>query len=252
MKKAVIRNCLHGSEIVVYRKLDDSGRCLSLVKSSTGAEGIRNLTAERDGYRWYNEALAAPVSVLTSGCGKSYFRLEVEFLPGRKPDYLQGLLANAEAIALGIRHYCEVWGPRQARTERACVHGDISLDNLIISGERVRLIDWEHFTRDALPVGFDGHYLLFESLWFEIEDMRDPAPAALALIRRGIATLRDAGCLHPSYADAPLRRTVEAIHSRPDIWGEQLQRCHKLPILKWSSQRIAELDRRIAAPPHDQ
>jgi len=252
MKKAVIRNCLHGSEIVVCRNLDDSGRCLSLVKSSTGAEGIRNLKAEFEGYHWYNEALKAPVSVRASDLSRSYFQLEVEFLLGRKPDYLQGLLANADAIEFGIRHYCDIWAPRQAQADRACVHGDISLDNLIISGEQVRLIDWEHFTPDALPVGFDGLYLLFESLWFEIEDMRDPAPAALALIRRGIATLRDAGCLHPSYADAPLRRTVEAIHSRPDIWGEQLQRCHKLPILKWSSQRIAELDRRIAAPPHDQ
>ena len=245
--KAILRNCAHGSRIVVAQDRAGAERPACIIKSSTATEGIADLESEWAGYSWYLP-LAHPTVKIRRREATRYLSLEIAWIDGTTPPVERGLTANDVAVLASLSHYAEVWAKDgRAGAPRAPMHGDLSLDNVLLTSAGPVFIDWEHFKPEALPVGFDGVYLLFESLWFELKGRAVPSDTALALIRRGLRILEDAGCLHSSFRPAPLERLLELIRANSSLWGAQLRRFEdKLPPLRWSPDQARSIDSKLA------
>ena len=52
---------------------------------------------------------------------------------------------------------------------------DLSIDNVISNKDGVHIIDWEHFSLEGAPFGFDAYNLLFEQLWFSMKERKRPS-----------------------------------------------------------------------------
>ena len=240
--KAIIRNSSDGSGILVGEDRDGHGHCRSIFKASSLPAGIRKLKTELAGYGWYNQARNRKIVVSGTDLG-GYFRLEIERLPGTTPPYLDVFLPNREAISRALAHYCEIWGAQRRTGLLAPVHGDLTLDKIILDGDSVAFIDWEHFRADALPIGFDAAYLLFESLHREVEKHGAPDQESLRLIAGQLARLRRTGCLDPAFQKDPLHFLLDAIQSHRDIWeGTVCELENKLPMLRWSAAEVRRID----------
>ena len=240
--KAVIRNSSRGSGILVGEQLDDCGRARSIFKASSTPAGMRSLKAELAGYSWYNRIRSRKITVSGKDLG-GHYRLEIEHLPGTTPPALEGFLPNREVIARALDHYREVWGAYGRTGPLAPVHGDLSLDNILLDGASVSFIDWEHFREDALPHGFDAVYLLFEPLRHEAEKRGAPEPESLRLIARHLSHLREDGCLNAAFHETPLRALLDMIESHRALWEGAARELHnKLPVLRWSSDEVRRID----------
>jgi len=240
--KALLRNCQHGGGVVLVEKPDGV-----FIKSSSSTKGIRALRTEMDGYKWYLPHAMRPPRVSSRAVEETYFAFVIDRVNGFKPDYRNGLLRNSDAVARTIRHYADVWTKSgQAGEERACSHGDLSLDNVIIREDAPFFLDWEHFTPDHFPVGFDAVYLLYECLWFELAGEIRPRPDAWIFIRSQLDALRASGCLHTSFNQGPLERLLGLIRASPSPWGS-LERCKKkLPPVRWTIEDARSLDIALA------
>ncbi len=251
MKLELLRNCSHGSEIATYLAKDGSGGKMVIKTSSTPA-GIKNLHKEIEGWRWYQklrypDTIEPLCSILQEY--KSYLRLKISYINGDKPVYQTGLDGNKEAIKKIVKHYCQIW---PYSSGLAPMHGDLSLDNIIINSNGVNIIDWEHFTDCAAPWGYDILYLLFESLYFSMylskRKQQKPTGEQIQILCDCIATINTCQQLHYEMLKTPLKFIRGFILANNHLWGEQLALYQlKLPIIAFSSDEIAMIDEMIVA-----
>lgn len=245
--KAIIRNCNHGSDLVVVENLDGAGHCSVVSKSSTTSRGIQALRNELVAYQWYNSRLQKKISI-SAVEAKHSLHINLEYIQGTKYDYTEGLLRNRKGIEYALRHYCDVWKGLNGANPLVPSHGDFSLENLLFSDSAVTIIDWEHFSVDVLPIGFDGLYLLFVSLFFEIGIFRHPTKKMIYFVAENIALLKEAGCLDRSFEEAPLISIVRCIRGKKEIWNlPEKDFLKKIPILQWTDRRVREIDNALLA-----
>lgn len=234
----LLRNCAHGSDIAVYKV--DTPNALWIRKCSYTEAGFRDLCREAQGWKWYqNKSRSLPADVVfleTSG----FCRLDVPYVKGHKVHLNRGLEENADVLCMAIREYTHLWKDELG----SCVplHGDLSLDNILITSSGVFFVDWEHFHTDAGPWGFDAVYLIFESLWFSTSGRR-PRKHELAIIRELLDQLCLSGRLDIQLRNRPLGTIRDFIHARSELWGEQLKRNPgKLPILYYDPSLVSFID----------
>jgi hypothetical protein len=244
--KAVIRNCAHGGTSILSIGYDAQGGPLWIEKSSATPEGIRDLVRERDGLDWYASFVSYLSRPELDRPTAQYARLRSQFFAGRSGTHRDGLLGNAPLISSAIAHYAAIWG-EWAKTavdiEKAPVHGDLSVDNVIVGDRGIVFLDWEHFHMNALPVGFDACYLLFESLWYEARHrLGHISDEAILFVRQSLGILRDRGCLSRIFYMAPLEMTLKIMNEKKTVWGNQFR---KFPILGWPREIVARIDRSI-------
>ncbi len=132
------------------------------------------------------------------------------------------------------------------------MHGDLSLDNIIINSDGVHIIDWEHYVADAAPWGFDALYLLFESLYFGMylgrHQRHKPTGMEIQIVCEHIKTINDHHQLQSDMLKAPLQFVKEFVLANHHLWGEQLALFQmKLPIIAFSSDQIAVIDEMISS-----
>jgi hypothetical protein len=248
MKIELLRNCEHGSEIMTYLATDEFGG-KKIIKTSTTPSGIKNLRNEVEGWRWYkslrhhsNESICRIVQQRDS-----YLQIQIDYINGNKPDYQNGLVRNANAIRSIVEHYCDIWPFSSGSSP---MHGDLSLDNIIINSDGVHIIDWEHYMLDAVPWGFDIIYLLLESLYFGMRHRNKPNPTGteIQIICDHIKTINEHHQLHPDMLKTPLRFIKGFVLTNHHLWGEQLTSFQmKLPIIAFSSDQITMIDDMISS-----
>jgi hypothetical protein len=246
MKIELLRNCAHGSEIATYLAMDGSGG-KRIIKAATTSGGIINLHNEETGWRWYqslrynsNEPICRIIQQRDM-----YLQIQINYIDGKKPIYQNGLKGNADVIKKIVEHYCVVWpyssGPLP-------MHGDFSLDNIIVNPAGIHIIDWEHFTIDVAPWGFDILYLLFESLYFGMRNRNRPTVEEVQIIRESIETIDEHHQLQPEIRKTPLRFIKGFILSNLHLWGEQIASFQmKLPAVAFSPDQIAIIDEMICS-----
>lgn len=239
---SLLRNCVHGSDIALYRFCDADGVCY--IKTSYTQNGILDLRRENAGWRWYVQTFlpehSFPINVVETG---QFFRLQTPQFPGKKYRYADGLSPlNKTAISTFVAWYVANWpGTR----ETAPMHGDLSLDNILFD-DQPYILDWEHFTQLGPFWGFDACYLLFETMWFHSQQHAlDPHfPFIAAQLKR----LSESARLPAPILDAPLACTVSTIRDNMQLWGDQLQQFEsKLPILLLTDGEIAAIDEALSS-----
>tara|TARA_Y100000588_G_scaffold96472_1_gene104511 strand:- start:10777 stop:11529 length:753 start_codon:yes stop_codon:yes gene_type:complete len=244
--KSLIRNCTHGSEIFLLEEIDSSGNVRAIFKASSSPDGVENLRQELRGFKWYNSRHNRKIEVVVEHETGHYIRIKYEYLKGFKSDFRNGYWRNKNWIVKAIDHYCDIWGSRtKGSGELFPLHGDLSLDNYIFMDNGPIILDWEHFSERAAPLGFDGLYLIFEALWFEIKN-KTPQKKTLSHLKDMIALMHDRDCLDHKYILNPLSQIIQFIQTNSSLWGTQLKNCvNKLPILLFEKQAIDKIDRGI-------
>jgi len=240
----LLSNCSHGSETAVYSVDDADGKIIRKVASSEF--GIASLKRELQGWTWYQSRRYANVE--RSMCRKyerdGYFRIDIDWIEGRKWNYRKGLIRNGEVIDRAVKHYCSIWPKGQK--ECIPIHGDLSVDNFIINSEGIHFIDWEHFDGEGGPWGFDPIYLIFESLWFGMKGRSHPTKKEILLIIGFLRILRETQDLLDSLFYTPLRTIKCFLLENEAIWGNQL-RCYpqKFPVLNFALEQVERIDREV-------
>jgi len=244
MKIELLRNCSHGSEIATYLATDEVGGKM-VIKATTTPSGIKNLRNEVNGWRWYQSQrypTNEPICHIAQQRVK-YLQIQIKYIDGRKPIYENGLERNADALGSIVAHYCDIW---PYSSHASPMHGDLSLDNIIINPDGVHIIDWEHYIADAAPWGFDILYLLFESLYFGMRHRNKPTGKEIQIICAHIDSINDHHQLQSDILKTPLRFVKNFILANHHFWGEQLVSFQmKLPIMAFTSDQISRIDEAI-------
>lgn len=244
----LIRNCLHGSEIATYvRNGASAGK--AIIKAATTRDGMDDLKHEFEGRQWY-QSIRYPSNkggickvIQEKRC---FLKIEIEYIEGLKGNYLKGLLGNAHILEKVVDHYCRIW-PCDHRG-MGPIHGDLSIDNIIINQEGVHIIDWEHFNLEGGTWGFDLIYLLLEILWFDMRKRKitEPMRKEIDIISAYMKSIFDTGRLNKDVVDQPLYFVKNYITSHPEIWGKLLTHpANQFPIFHFSADQTALIDRSI-------
>ena len=240
----LIRNCSQGSEVSIYRVVEGSRTFVR--KVATTPSGIAHLERESAGWIWYQERRypSSQHPIATCRLGDHYGRFELDWFHGYKGNYRNGLIPNQKMIRLAVDHYCSLWPAEQPAL--VPLHGDFSIDNLIVNADGVHVLDWEHFVIDGGPWGLDPVYLLFESLWFGMKRRTRPRRAETRVIARVLSHLTDRGPLADQFTVQPLHTIRHFIQENKTIWGADLDHIKlKLPVLQFSDQQVADIDSRV-------
>lgn len=224
------RNCPHDNGI--YTLIDDAEGVV--IKSSYSADGIARLSREYAGYQWYLRQKGFFDSTLLRFVRHDnglYGRLCIKLFSGRTGECYKNLSYNQHDLLRAIDAYAKCW-PRQ-EGQLAPLHGDFSLGNLIIRGEELNIIDWEHFQPDAAPWGFDLANLLYESAFFSFKggnrlSRRDRQ--VFIETRKAIFDLLDP----IGGFNCTLENLTRFISANASVWGHLV---NKLPVMKFSCQQ---------------
>ena len=220
-------NCPHDNGI--YILIDDVEGVV--IKSSYSADGITRLRREYAGYQWYLRQKGSfdstPLPFIKHDKGV-YCRLYINLFSGRSGECYKSLSYNQCDLAKAICVYAKVW-PRQ-KGQLAPLHGDFSLGNLIICGEDVAIIDWEHFQQDGAPWGFDLANLLYESAFFSFRGKNTLSRSDREVFietRKAICTLLDP----VEDFNCTIEALTQFISTNVPVWGHLV---NKLPVMKFT------------------
>lgn len=161
----LLGNSPHDNGIVTYRDCESN----IIIKSSYSKTGMYSLQQEHAGYLWYLSRaglMDATRLNLYTNIKASYRQLTVSYFSGEQGEHFQPLHLSRKKLLIAIKNYAEIWP--QDRISLSPLHGDLSLSNMIFRGNKVVIIDWEHFHVDAAPWGFDLVNLLYESTLMSI------------------------------------------------------------------------------------
>ena len=244
--KTLLKNCLHGSKVYLLEDFDPNEGTKTIIKSSSCAEGIASLYRELEGINWYNHYAPQPIKVDKAHETAFYLSLKYEFIEGKTHSCLKGYDPNKVAIASILDHYCSIWSQEPLEGSNHILHGDLSLGNVIFTSKGLVIIDWEYFNKKSAPKGFDGLYLLFESLWYECEN-KTVNFESLKHASQMIQKLNNNRCLGPAFLKNPLRETLNFIQSNPHLWNSQLLSEKILPILFFNEEYIETIDKFLNA-----
>tara|TARA_B100000401_G_scaffold363233_1_gene261098 strand:+ start:1632 stop:2363 length:732 start_codon:yes stop_codon:yes gene_type:complete len=210
----------------------------AIKKSSTLPSSISRLKREVDGAKWYSLATNNEY-VLSDTNLPNYYSARFTFFPGKKANYKDGYWSNREIIRRAIIEYCGIWSLLPQK--KMVIHGDYSIDNLIFDDENIFIIDWEHFSRAKIPIGFDALNLIFEQIFFEDPKKRQDY-RTIDHIRDLLKTMINSKCLDQIYFAKPLFNIRSVIANNKNIWGEQIK---KLPVMKFSNSEVSYIDELI-------
>ena len=226
----LVSNCPHYNGI--YTLLDNAKALV--IKSSYTIDGMARLSREYAGYQWYFQQQSlldsTPLHLVRYDNGL-YCRLYIKLFSGRAGECYKNLGYNKYDLLKAIDAYAKCW-PRQ-EGQLAPLHGDFSLGNMIFCGERLIIIDWEHFQPNAAPWGFDLANLLYESAFFSFKGknrLNRNDRKVFVETRKAICDLLD-----PREGfNCTLENLTRLISANATVWGHLV---NKLPVMKFSSKQ---------------
>jgi hypothetical protein len=160
----LINNCPHNNG--VYTILDKKKKLV--IKSAFTEDGIQRVINEYSGYRWFlkrtNKNKLLKIKIKEN---KNYYaRFYGCLFPGKTANYDASITDNYGNLLSVINFYKKIWPHNQKFLP---IHGDFSLGNIIFYKNTINIIDWEHFSINKFPWGFDLLNMLYESIYFSIQ-----------------------------------------------------------------------------------
>jgi hypothetical protein len=235
--KALLRNCLHHSNVYIIEECDREGNINFIYKSSSTKQGINSLKQESSGSIWYRRHNGTNFEVSIEAETKNYIRVKSLYINGTTFSPESGFSNNKAYLPSILEHYCSTW-LNSSTSDLYSLHGDFSIGNIIFCKSSPTIIDWEHFRENICPIGFDGLNLLFEQLWFEGEGKR-LNQTTIEELSEMINLLRERGALALYFLDSPLKMVIHFIRNNSKIWNEQDA---KLPVLKFTDYEVLIVD----------
>ena len=239
--KSLFKNCLHSNDIFLVEKVNSYGIPIAIIKSSSSINGIKSLHNELSGIKWYNNIMNYNILNLSIEIETThYLRTKCDYVEGVAPMYYAGFNSNKHYIKSIVDLYCVLWPKSKNINNRFAIHGDFSIVNFLFKcdGNPV-ILDWEHFTLNIGPLGFDALNFLFEQIWLEKENNNDLFEI-VDEISYFYKTLKENKAIDEKYfSKSPLLSTVNFIKQNKNIWGLQV---NKLPVLKFSKKEIKDID----------
>ena len=227
----------HNSGVMVSVALDAKGAPQWLYKSSSVKHGIERLKQELEGAEKYSVVMSQPrlkPQLLIEAQDSFCFR--VSYLHLNKCKYSAGLSKNAALVERALRAYAEIW---PAFGENIC-HGDFSIDNILFNDHEIVFVDWENFTINGPPRGFDMLNLVFEQVYFtsyKFSQARRSAKIAADLLRPYWFDK----IIDKHYHDAPLRTLIDSFGL---VGGLDID-APRHPVLKFDQSTIEEIDKQM-------
>jgi len=239
----LIRNCSHENEVATYYSEKDQEK--AIIKASSTKAGIDEIKKEVKGWVWY-QSRRAP-NATRNFCDivenrENYIRIKIQYIEGCKEKYSKGIQRNSELVNNIIQHYCNIWqGDKEGGFP---LHGDLCVDNVISNKDGIHIIDWEHFSPDAAPFGFDAYNLLFEQLWFSMKGRERPRKGEIEVLLDNIRLIRSSSTEVSSFYDKPLFSLHKFIRTNCRFWRNQI---HRLPVFLFSEEQVMAIDKIISS-----
>jgi hypothetical protein len=237
----IIRNCSHRNSLQVAFELDDQNAPVKVVKTAFDEEGVKLLSSEFNGVRWYSETRnLADRSVLSFVHHREKSaRLELAYMPGQVADLRAPLKRNYRKIHNALAHYFSHFRKRGC----FCSHGDYSIDNILFDGDLVVwVLDWENFN-NKLPLEFDMVYCVMEASYFAYQRhgmlQASESDAAIELLRYGIEKL---SLPYAPILKAPASYIRRLFLDHASVFGPQIA---KYPLVICPEEDIRKIDAAI-------
>lgn len=234
----LIRAASHDNGITV---IDDKEKNI-IAKTSCDPHGIECLKQEYEGLQWYAVHIKQPIDALIDyhHDSETHVRINLKKFAGAQTSYKKPFLKNLSHVERAIDHYIKTW-PNEAQTP---VHGDLTLDNVIFTQSGVRFFDWEHFTVNPHPWGFDALYMLLSALLLPLKPDQLPTKQDYSKFMELLFLLFDKG-LSSDLAEYPLSTYREIFKTRACWQGIVKRSPHKLFPLKYDELYIDIIDDQI-------
>lgn len=236
----LIQNCSHDNGVVIF--LSEEKYSNAIIKASSNIVGIMQITQELKGWEWY---LGQKGSFNSDKCRvvckrEKYIKIKIPYINGKKAKYSNGLIKNSNLVGKIVEHYCRIW--KESKKDKYPLHGDLSIDNIIYNNEGIHIIDWEYFTFDAAPFGFDTYNLLFEQLLFSMKGRIKPTIREIDVLKRNIEFLRSVSSDDHYFKRDPLSSTQKFIKANSKLWNNQIKR---LPIFFFKKESVEHIDKTL-------
>ena len=154
----VIRNGSHNNDVkVIYFKDKNIFR-----KETNTAYGKKLLMNELKGLKWFCKRKKIKISKIIDNkeFKNNFCYIETIEFSGKKFDYLQPLHQTEKKIQNVIKLYLKIWPLKK----KVPYHGDLTLDNIIFSKDKIFIIDWECFKSSGEVWGNDLVYLALSAV----------------------------------------------------------------------------------------
>ena len=237
----LIRNCSHGNEVATFYFEENQKK--SILKASSSKTGIEQIKQEEKGWNWYQskryhnskKKLCTIIKI-----NENYIKIKNKFIEVCKEKYSKGIQKNAVLVNNVIEHYCNIW--HGYKENKFPLHGDLSVDNVITNKDGIHIIDWEYFSLNAAPFGVDAYNLIFEQLWFSMQERKRPKKSEIDVLLDNIRLIISSTVESPFFYDQPLFSLQKFIKSNSVFWKNQI---HRLPALLFKEEQIVIIDKMI-------
>ncbi len=235
MKRDIIRVHQHASEIILTKCVSDLA--VYYQKASYSPEGISEIKNEYDGYNWYfdRSQLKGRVKIIVEMDGYCSISIpNFDALP------CSSRLEIEEIFDYGLKaidHYKEIWGANANKVLQP-IHGDYSLEgNILFNDANTYLIDWEHFSVSAAPLGFDILYMVFELIKLKVKNSI-PNTNQLEIAKKLIDYADKIGVLSKLYIDNYFEAFLAEQEKIKFVWKEQYAKLPTTQFTKLQSEAI--------------
>lgn len=235
MTRILFRSNANNSKIFLTTLFDHESVPVILQKSSTNPLAIAKLRNEIAGVLWYEKISGIK---LLNGLTElpNYYALKLNFFHGQKGDFRKGYWKNRKIIEKAIEVYCNIWS--SLGNESGVIHGDYSIDNLIVCGDDLIIIDWEHYTQGSFPIGFDALNLIYEQIYISLLS-KPIEDRVIEHSKSMLLKLKSSNAIDRIFYQNPLGSMKKLFSDNSNIWGDQL---NKLPIMSYSHSQCKNID----------
>jgi thiamine kinase-like enzyme len=231
----LIDNNPHDNGLFTYK---DSQSNL-IIKSSYLDRGIKRLSQEYAGYKWYlNRVGLTDTTKLSLSKNEKglYSRLIISCFPGSCGQHDLTLYKNQDKLLIAIDTYQKIW----IEDNRALypLHGDFSLGNILFRGGEAIIIDWEHFKHNAAPWGFDLVNMFYESTLMSINQnglMNKKDIRVFEEIKDHVSSLLET----KKGFDCKFNSLIAFYNSNQSIWDGGI---NKFPVINATSSQLNKLE----------
>ena len=236
----LISNCPHNSSR--HNFIIKKNKKFFFCKSSTRKKEIEILKREIEGISFFNQYSKNKIEYQKKFIN-NYGKIEIKKIDGNIVNPKKGFNNNIQYMDLVFDKYIELYHSSSINFS----HGDLSFSNIIFSEKNCFIIDWEHFSLNKLPIGFDLMYFIFENIFFEKKFKYTKNNYFIKYVIEKIKYLKEIKLLSDIFKKGNiLKNIILILLKEKKIWNYEIKNLkNKFPVLQFDKKYIEEIDNLI-------